>query len=272
MSDMSGMDMSGSSTSAMTMKMYVHGTIGGDGKYTTPSVMGHCGSSLTTLAVLWFRTWQPESAGATVGVCIGLFLLAILDRYVHALWRACSASWARGKVGFALPVATGDLEYEYEREDRAQAVARDKSTATTTATARAVSVALGVVDESAGCGTACRRTGAAGGGDKEKDLAGPLGCDCGCGGECGSSSAPAPAPQYQSEAPSLRAFDEKRSPSPGTPESGRIEDDVAHLPTAVRRTLDPKRRRRWSRPFQWSVDIPRGCLWAFQTLLHYLLM
>ncbi|WVR08955.1 hypothetical protein IAU60_006014 [Kwoniella sp. DSM 27419] len=52
-----------------------------------------------------------------------------------------------------------------------------------------------------------------------------------------------------------------------------LHDVIAsHLPKAVRRSLDPGREARWSRPFQWGVDLPRGLLQALQTLLHYLLM
>lgn len=46
----------------------------------------------------------------------------------------------------------------------------------------------------------------------------------------------------------------------------------SHLPKAVRRTLDPGREGRWSRPFRLAVDIPRGLLQALQTFIHYLLM
>lgn len=46
----------------------------------------------------------------------------------------------------------------------------------------------------------------------------------------------------------------------------------SHLPKAVRRSLDPGREGRWSRPFRLAVDIPRGLLQALQTFIHYLLM
>lgn len=47
---------------------------------------------------------------------------------------------------------------------------------------------------------------------------------------------------------------------------------ASHLPKAVRRSLNPTRKGRWSRPFRIAVDVPRGCLQAVQQLIHYLLM
>jgi hypothetical protein len=51
-----------------------------------------------TQSVLWFSSWVPSSRGAFAGVCIGLFLLALLERYVAALRRACDVGWAKGWV------------------------------------------------------------------------------------------------------------------------------------------------------------------------------
>lgn len=197
------------------MKMYVHGGIGGDGGYLF---------ALALTPVLWFASWQPTSAGATVGVCIGLFLLGILDRWIHALWRACSASWNKGKI-FALPVASGPLP----------------STASTTAT-----------DST----SASRRNKVF-----EKPAAAPEACECGCGGECGSSSATAAACCGDECVPSAPEY-EARDP--------RLSLDE-YLPRSAR-GVDPARPGRWSRPFRWSVDIPRGLLYALMTLIHFLLM
>ncbi|KIR82409.1 hypothetical protein I305_06790 [Cryptococcus gattii E566] len=74
---------------SMSMKMYFHGTIGGD--------------------MLWFASWMPSSAGATVGVCIGLFILAIFERYLIAFRRACDAAWRKGQVGYVRPCSNGPL-------------------------------------------------------------------------------------------------------------------------------------------------------------------
>lgn len=34
--------------------------------------------------ILWFLGWVPQSAGAMIGACIGLFLLALLERWLAA--------------------------------------------------------------------------------------------------------------------------------------------------------------------------------------------
>ncbi|BEI84846.1 hypothetical protein CcaverHIS002_0502470 [Cutaneotrichosporon cavernicola] len=218
--DMSDMAMPG-------MKMYVHGTIGGD--------------------LLWFASWQPSTAGATVGVCIGLFLMAILDRYIHALWRACSAAWNRGRVGFFLPVTKGDLPN----------LNPNSSSSSSSSSALEAVLALdpiGVRKREAAplsvAGGCC--------GDVKEELA-PGACDCGCGGECGSSSA-TPCrgtgncvPDYPTDAP---------------PE----KDPLAYLPAAVRSSLDPERAGRWSRPFRFGTDVPRGLLYMLLMVIHFALM
>lgn len=66
----------------------------------------------------------------------------------------------------------------------------------------------------------------------------------------------------------------------GTASSGEAKDagekreqvSHPHLPRAVQRGMDPGRGGRWSRPFRWGVDLPRGILQSLQTLIHYLLM
>jgi copper transporter 1 len=214
MSGMEGMD-----HSMPGMKMYMHGSIGGD--------------------LLWFASWQPSGAGATVGVCIGLFLLAILDRYIHALARACTAAWNRGKVGLAFPVAQGDLP-----------------SLPSSSTSSAVAVAAMQPDPvrrreapAAPISSCCA---------SEKPLEPPA-CDCGCGGECGQSSAcggtGACVPEYS---------------TPNTPPEEK--DALAYLPPAVRSSLDPKRPGRWSRPFRLGTDVPRGLLYMLTSTLHFALM
>ncbi|TDL18276.1 hypothetical protein BD410DRAFT_693465, partial [Rickenella mellea] len=32
--------------------------------------------------MLWFLSWVPQSAGAMVAACIGLFLLAVVERWI----------------------------------------------------------------------------------------------------------------------------------------------------------------------------------------------
>lgn len=45
--------------------------------------------------ILWFQGWVPESAGAMVGACIGLFMLALIDRWLAAMRRVMEGHWAR---------------------------------------------------------------------------------------------------------------------------------------------------------------------------------
>lgn len=212
------------------MKMYVHGGIGEDSECTL--AMFSSRSVLT--AVLWFASWQPTSAGATVGVCIGLFLLAILDRWIHALWRACSAGWNRGKI-FSLPVASGPLP-------DSKTAAISSATAPATASKRKL-------EKSEKSSIS----------EKVTERVAPESCQCGCGGECGSSSAAAAAccgDECVPSAPEYEAMDPL---------------DDSYLPVAAR-GVDPRRPERWSRPFRWSVDVPRGLLYAFMNLIHFLLM
>lgn len=42
---------------------------------------------------LWFQGWVPQSAGAMVGACIGLFLLAVIARWISACRSLMEAHW-----------------------------------------------------------------------------------------------------------------------------------------------------------------------------------
>ncbi|KAJ7164393.1 CTR copper uptake transporter [Mycena filopes] len=42
---------------------------------------------------LWFAGWVPQSGGAMAGACIGLFLLAVIDRWVAAVRAMMTAHW-----------------------------------------------------------------------------------------------------------------------------------------------------------------------------------
>lgn len=45
--------------------------------------------------ILWFQGWVPDSVGAMVGACIGLFMLALIDRWLAAMRRVMEGHWAR---------------------------------------------------------------------------------------------------------------------------------------------------------------------------------
>ncbi|KAJ7624356.1 CTR copper uptake transporter [Roridomyces roridus] len=53
---------------------------------------------------LWFQGWVPQSKGALAGACIGLFVLALVDRWLSAVrammeihWRAAAARIQRAR-------------------------------------------------------------------------------------------------------------------------------------------------------------------------------
>ena len=45
--------------------------------------------------MLWFLGWVPQSAGAMVGTCIGLFLLGVVERWIAACVAVMQAHWAK---------------------------------------------------------------------------------------------------------------------------------------------------------------------------------
>ncbi|KAL5535004.1 hypothetical protein ACEPAF_3095 [Sanghuangporus sanghuang] len=52
--------------------------------------------------ILWFQGWVPSKAGPMVGACIGLFLLAVFDRWVSAYRGLIDSHWYRqAKINLA---------------------------------------------------------------------------------------------------------------------------------------------------------------------------
>ncbi|ESK87360.1 copper transporter [Moniliophthora roreri MCA 2997] len=45
--------------------------------------------------ILWFEGWVPKSNGAMVGACIGLFLLAVVDRWLAGCRGMMEAHWRK---------------------------------------------------------------------------------------------------------------------------------------------------------------------------------
>ena len=43
--------------------------------------------------ILWFYGWVPTSNGAMAGACIGLFLFALVDRWISAMRSVMEAHW-----------------------------------------------------------------------------------------------------------------------------------------------------------------------------------
>ena len=44
---------------------------------------------------LWFMGWVPQSAGAMAGACIGLFLLALVERWITACRAVMEVHWTK---------------------------------------------------------------------------------------------------------------------------------------------------------------------------------
>ncbi|KAJ7590896.1 CTR copper uptake transporter [Mycena floridula] len=83
LADTNGMDMSmdGSmSLDAGTMITYLH---------------------FTTGDTLWFQGWVPRSTGAMAGACIGLFLLAIIERWVACIRATMESAWKKNRAQIA---------------------------------------------------------------------------------------------------------------------------------------------------------------------------
>ncbi|KXN89081.1 Protein P80 [Leucoagaricus sp. SymC.cos] len=50
--------------------------------------------------VLWFQGWVPQSRGAIAGACLGLFLLAIFDRWLATMRSVAEVYWnKRAEIG-----------------------------------------------------------------------------------------------------------------------------------------------------------------------------
>ncbi|KAJ7073225.1 CTR copper uptake transporter [Mycena belliarum] len=69
------------------------------GGASTPGGMGMMATMhFTPIAgadTLWFAGWAPRSAGGLLGACLGLFALAVFERWVAARRAVLSAAWAR---------------------------------------------------------------------------------------------------------------------------------------------------------------------------------
>ncbi len=44
---------------------------------------------------LWFESWHPSSKGAIAGAAIGLFILAIIERWIAAMRGVMEIHWRR---------------------------------------------------------------------------------------------------------------------------------------------------------------------------------
>lgn len=49
---------------------------------------------------LYFKAWQPTSAGAIAGACIGLVVVALFDRWLAATRGVLDLHWRQRSYGF----------------------------------------------------------------------------------------------------------------------------------------------------------------------------
>ncbi|KAJ7440724.1 CTR copper uptake transporter [Mycena latifolia] len=74
------------------------------------------GTMMTTLHfsrgdTLWFTGWVPQSAGAVAGACIGLFILALVDRWIAAVRAMMEIHWrAAGELARGANLKAGDAD------------------------------------------------------------------------------------------------------------------------------------------------------------------
>ena len=52
--------------------------------------------------VLWLQGWVPATARAMIGTCMGLFLLAMFERWLACLRNVAESQWAKECVIFSL--------------------------------------------------------------------------------------------------------------------------------------------------------------------------
>lgn len=62
---------------------------------------------------LWFMGWVPLTAGATFGACIGLFVLALVDRWLAAIRATAERSWRQRCVPHALGIHSAKSIYVF---------------------------------------------------------------------------------------------------------------------------------------------------------------
>ena len=88
-------------TRAMIQARHDHGgAADGTGNSTGSSVFHFTGGD-----VIWFTGWAPSSPGAIAGAAIGLFLLAIVERWLAAMRIVMEAWWMQKCVNSSSAVA-----------------------------------------------------------------------------------------------------------------------------------------------------------------------
>lgn len=97
---MDGMDMGGMSQGGM-MTPWLHFALGD---------------------ALWFKTWVPQNKGSLAGAAIGLFLLAIIERWLASMRALMELHW-RQQMLKAAQASFPPLQYEkQDKDDQSSAV------------------------------------------------------------------------------------------------------------------------------------------------------
>lgn len=52
-------------------------------------------AGLPSTDTLLFQSWVPGSVGPVIGACIGLFFLALAERFLAAVERGAAVQWRR---------------------------------------------------------------------------------------------------------------------------------------------------------------------------------
>jgi len=100
--------------------------------------------------LLWFLGWVPQSNGAMVGACIGLFLLALVERWVWACRAVMEVHWRKRAQIAQADKATGKLPISTRSDTKCLSSSSSVVTVGSTVTARGAPPFIAVHDLSRG--------------------------------------------------------------------------------------------------------------------------
>jgi len=67
---------------------------------------------------LWFKTWVPQNKGALAGAAIGLFLLAIIERWLASMRALMELHWQQQMLKQAQATSPQATSLQYEKQDK----------------------------------------------------------------------------------------------------------------------------------------------------------
>ncbi|GHJ89251.1 hypothetical protein NliqN6_5653 [Naganishia liquefaciens] len=112
------MDMGGDSASMAGMKMYFH-------------------AGIPSTDYLLFQSWIPSSVGAVIGACIGLFVVAVGERFLAALQRGATIHWRRDALRRLAAVSATDSKQPARTLEASPAYDPSSSTSSSTSSTNA---------------------------------------------------------------------------------------------------------------------------------------